>query len=473
MAFFQNFKFKLTGASLVSTADFTSAQIGTKFEKHNGDVFVKTSATTFKRDSVSFLTSLESDARYGQLNKLNTWSATNNFNAPLNSTGNNVFSGNNVFKNGSLTFQSNLTSNGSNIFNGDNTFNLPAVFNHNITSNGLNVFNGDNTFSSNVTLNSTSSIVSAGNNTFSGNNTFNGNTSLSLTSISSVFLPNTSGTVDIGTSVSLFRNGYFTGNIDANSSSLKSLKMNSGPNSADSFIEFYDSNTATWRTFGWSNSQNTFYFEDDTGANVTLRSQSNVAQAQAGTNTTTDMSPAAVKEAIDFQRTFSTVTQAQVGTNTTTVMSPATTKAAIDYRSIPVGSLISSASATTPSGFLPTNGAPVSRITYSALFGQIGVYFGSGDGSTTFNLPDTRGEFLRGWDNARGVDVNRPFGTWQADAFKSHTHPTVTALTPGSGVPWYTWTGTNTNYQYSSVSGATGGTETRPRNLAVNYYIKY
>lgn len=69
---------------------------------------------------------------------------------------------------------------------------------------------------------------------------------------------------------------------------------------------------------------------------------------------------------------------------------------------------------TPPAGWLKANGAAVSRTTYAALFAAIGTTFGSGDGSTTFNLPDLRGEFIRGWDDGRGVDSGRGFGSFQA-----------------------------------------------------------
>ena len=51
---------------------------------------------------------------------------------------------------------------------------------------------------------------------------------------------------------------------------------------------------------------------------------------------------------------------------------------------------------TPPSGFLKCDGSAISRTTYSALYSKITVTYGSGDGSTTFNLPDFRGRFLRG-----------------------------------------------------------------------------
>ena len=77
---------------------------------------------------------------------------------------------------------------------------------------------------------------------------------------------------------------------------------------------------------------------------------------------------------------------------------------------------------TAPTGWLKANGAAISRTTFSALFDAIGTTFGAGDGSTTFNLPDMRGEFPRGWDDGRGVDSGRSFGSAQLDQMQSHDH---------------------------------------------------
>ncbi|WP_336145552.1 phage tail protein, partial [Klebsiella pneumoniae] len=67
-------------------------------------------------------------------------------------------------------------------------------------------------------------------------------------------------------------------------------------------------------------------------------------------------------------------------------------------------------------------GAAVSRTTYAALFAVTGTVFGVGDGSTTFNLPNLRGEFVRGFDNGRGIDTSRVFGSAQSGAVESHNH---------------------------------------------------
>ena len=90
--------------------------------------------------------------------------------------------------------------------------------------------------------------------------------------------------------------------------------------------------------------------------------------------------------------------------------------------STPASTVIYVAQNTAPTGYLKANGAAISRTTYADLFAAIGTTFGTGDGSTTFNVPDLRGEFIRAWDDARGVDSGRSFGSAQADEFESHNH---------------------------------------------------
>lgn len=80
----------------------------------------------------------------------------------------------------------------------------------------------------------------------------------------------------------------------------------------------------------------------------------------------------------------------------------------------PAGAVQHFAMSTAPNGWLAANGAAVSRTTYANLFTAIGTTFGAGDGSTTFNLPDLRGEFMRGWDSGRGVNPTRAFGSGEA-----------------------------------------------------------
>lgn len=139
---------------------------------------------------------------------------------------------------------------------------------------------------------------------------------------------------------------------------------------------------------------------------------------------------------------------------------------------VPAGTVIYHAANTAPTDFIKANGAAVSRTTYSDLFAAIGTAFGVGDGSSTFNVPDLRGEFPRGWDDSRGIDSGRSFGSAQADELKSHTHLIFgrTSITSGSGNIGGVG---GTSMTTSNASGATGGTETRPRNVALLACIKF
>jgi microcystin-dependent protein len=75
-----------------------------------------------------------------------------------------------------------------------------------------------------------------------------------------------------------------------------------------------------------------------------------------------------------------------------------------------------------PTGWLICDGTAYSRSTYAALFAVIGTTAGAGNGSTTFNVPDLRGSFVRGLDSGKGLDPSRVFATYQADMFAAHTH---------------------------------------------------
>ena len=86
---------------------------------------------------------------------------------------------------------------------------------------------------------------------------------------------------------------------------------------------------------------------------------------------------------------------------------------------------------TAPPGWLKRNGANVSRTVYAKLFAVIGTRYGAGDGSTTFNIGESRGEFIRGLDDGRGVDPGRALGSRQAGQNASHVH-TVSLAESGS-----------------------------------------
>ena len=87
---------------------------------------------------------------------------------------------------------------------------------------------------------------------------------------------------------------------------------------------------------------------------------------------------------------------------------------------VPSGAVFCIAVATIPSGYLECNGQSVSRTTYAALFAIIGTQYG-GSGNN-FNVPDLRGEFVRGFDNGRGADSGRQIGSHQSNNNAQHTH---------------------------------------------------
>lgn len=62
---------------------------------------------------------------------------------------------------------------------------------------------------------------------------------------------------------------------------------------------------------------------------------------------------------------------------------------------------------------VPCDGRAISRTTYASYFALVGTAFGAGNGSTTFNIPDYRGMFIRGWDGGSNRDAGRIFGKIQ------------------------------------------------------------
>ena len=98
-------------------------------------------------------------------------------------------------------------------------------------------------------------------------------------------------------------------------------------------------------------------------------------------------------------------------------------------QAVPTGSVHMMATTTAPSGYLECDGTAVSRTTYADLFTTIGTTWGEGDGSSTFNVPDLRGEFVRGWDNGKGTDSGRSFASSQGDGVKQHNHTATSTVT--------------------------------------------
>ena len=163
--------------------------------------------------------------------------------------------------------------------------------------------------------------------------------------------------------------------------------------------------------------------------------------------------------------------------------------------STPPGSLMAFAGTSAPTGWLACQGQAVSRTTYATLFAAISTTWGSGDGSTTFNLPDLRGMFLRGTGtNATGSSsgaAGPSVGAYAADTYLNHSH-TATQTAHSHYIEPSGFNGGSsgvfnqpvnyssaTTISTSSVAPAitvatstTGGTETKPKNYGVLYIIK-
>jgi len=157
-----------------------------------------------------------------------------------------------------------------------------------------------------------------------------------------------------------------------------------------------------------------------------------------------------------------------------------------------VGEILTSASTVTPANFLACDGSAVSRTAYASLFASIGVTHGSGDGSTTFNLPDYRGRFLRGTSGASTLDPDKltrtamntggntgnNVGSVQLDDNIAHQHITTTtnvnlANFGRGGASFTGGTYNTTRADTGHFTSSVGGNEARPKNAYVNYYIRF
>lgn len=189
------------------------------------------------------------------------------------------------------------------------------------------------------------------------------------------------------------------------------------------------------------------------------------------------------------------------------------TKAEI-FSILPAGTVLPFAGATAPDGWAICNGTAISRTDYPELFLAIGETWGNGDGSTTFNLPDLEGRFLRGADNSSGIDPDAgsrvPLGNGNAEGVGSlqndatakngltasqagHRH--IGGFPRASGLDYATsrygvnnsGTGVRVSsrspssyglsYPYTetvtpSITVSDGDLESRPQNCSVNYIIK-
>ena len=146
-----------------------------------------------------------------------------------------------------------------------------------------------------------------------------------------------------------------------------------------------------------------------------------------------------------------------------------------------VGHVAFFARTSAPSGYLPCNGAAVSRTAYSNLYSVIGTVFGGGNGSSTFNLPDLRVDFIRGsGTNAVGTReswaIQNIVGYIQPIMFDDGGH----AVTGPFGIVAYrdrSWDGASGSalkrITFDASKQVQTSTETRPRNISLLACIKY
>lgn len=207
-------------------------------------------------------------------------------------------------------------------------------------------------------------------------------------------------------------------------------------------------------------------------------------------------------------------------TNVATLQTAADLSASITAQGIsslvPAGVILAFGGATAPTGWLLCEGDLVSRTTYADLFAAVSIAHGSGDGTTTFALPDYRGRFVRGRANSSANDPDRAtrtaantggntadaVGSLQTTQFSSHVHGfNVTSVTtndppatpsqilfsqgntgsassstavvnaPSLTVRGYNNAGLAAGARIMSIQ-SNGGNETRPLNAYVNYIIK-
>lgn len=144
----------------------------------------------------------------------------------------------------------------------------------------------------------------------------------------------------------------------------------------------------------------------------------------------------------------------------------------LDLQAImPIGAMCMVFKDTPPDGWAFAQGQALSRVEFPLLFSEWGTMHGAGDGSTTFNAPDMRGEFPRGFDAGRGVDPGRTLGSHQGDMIREHAHGNVPLFTPLGDSDRGT---TTSAFSIDSVglTATAGGAETRSRNVAVNFMFR-
>lgn len=188
--------------------------------------------------------------------------------------------------------------------------------------------------------------------------------------------------------------------------------------------------------------------------------------------------------------TIATIDQMQAGTATNVYITPSVLKQYLSGKSsVPTGAMVFNtwgSLSTQIDGFLPCIGSAISRTTYANLFAEIGTTYGAGDGSTTFNIPNFQGQFVRGIGgnaNALGsqqlnavIDVNGTFSPAMRSGFVSNTKNGVfansVASTSGNSRENNVLSYYDMKFSWASVLNIQAS-EVRPTNMSAVAFIKY
>jgi len=288
----------------------------------------------------------------------------------------------------------------------------------------------------------------------------------------------TATTLTTGRTIAL--TGDVTGTTEAFNGSANVSAVTTIANNAVTTAKIADSNVTTAKIA-------------DSNVTTAKIADSNVTTAKIADSNVTD---AKLASGIDASKlTTGTLPIARIADGGVTLAKLVT---AVQQSLLPAGAVQAFAMNSAPAGWLAADGSNVNRTTYAALFSAIGTTYGAGDGSTTFALPDLRGYFVRGSGTNSDATASGTFGTKQADEVKSHTH-TASTNTAGShshvqnysnigspsgapgigGDPFSGQVATNLTtsaagaHSHTVTVNSTGGTETRPANIAMLYCIKF
>ena len=231
-------------------------------------------------------------------------------------------------------------------------------------------------------------------------------------------------------------------------------------------------------------SNNVTSYETNSNTTNSNTTNSNIINSVNINNTGTTSSSIMIatkltSDEINSKTTNSTTTNSNV-INSTNINNTGTTTSfnldATKFNLIPPGTIFTFAMTKAPAGYLACDGSIKNIIDYPDLFLAIGATFNYGINTPLqFMLPDFRGKFIRGFDPTGSFDVDRRgggFGSYQNDEFLSHSHGGVMRW-PGGGPEQEQDGSPDNRSNYNQQTNAAGGSETRPKNIALLICIKY